>query len=364
MAADFEEMTYSVRRDDWSQGRLDCSTLPELGPSEVLFRVDRFALTSNNVTYAAAGDMLNYWGFFPADEGWGRVPVMGFGDVLASRHPEVAEGTRAFGFFPMSTHLVVEASGVTAHSFVDAAPHRSQHAPVYRQYQPVDADPHYDAGYESRILLLRGLFMTSFLVHGFLEDANGFGAERVLISSASSKTAIALAFLLSQRAGQHVVGFTSARHRAFVEGLGFYDEVLAYDEVEKLSADAPAVFVDHSGDGGFVNALHRHLGDQLRYSGIVGATHWSAGPRDTDLPGPEPAFFFAPGEITKRVEAWGPEGFQRRLGEGWRAFCQSSEGWLNVQFDGGPPAVERVFQNLLGGHASPQTGHILSLWEG
>ena len=112
-----------VRRDDFHTTRFRETETPDLTDGQVLFRIDRFALTSNNITYAAAGDMLDYWGFFPAEEGWGRIPVMGFADVSASRHPGVAEGERVFGFFPMATHLVIDATGVgeTPHPVLPSA---------------------------------------------------------------------------------------------------------------------------------------------------------------------------------------------------------------------------------------------------
>ena len=47
------------------------------------------------------GDMQ---AFFPAESGWGRVPVWGFADVVGSRHQALAEGVRVFGYLPMSTH--------------------------------------------------------------------------------------------------------------------------------------------------------------------------------------------------------------------------------------------------------------------
>ena len=48
--------------------------------------MDKFALTANNVTYAAFGDAMHYWKFFPGpDDESGRVPVWGFADVADSR---------------------------------------------------------------------------------------------------------------------------------------------------------------------------------------------------------------------------------------------------------------------------------------
>lgn len=358
-----EAVDFAVRRDDWRQCRVTpAPPVVALRPGQVLFRVDRFALTANNVTYALTGDMLAYWTFFPAEAPWGRIPVMGYADVLASRRDGVAAGERVFGFFPMSTHLVIDADEVRAGSFLDAAPHRSGTALAYRQYTRAAGDPLYEAAREDALMLLRGLFITSFLVDDFLADQGGFGARALAISSASSKTAIALGFLSKRRGAARVIGLTSARNRAFVERLGCYDEVRAYDEVTALPANVPTAFVDHSGDAAVVRAMHEHLRERLVYSGIVGATHWDRGGRSRDLPGAEPAFFFAPTQLEKRQSEWGPDGFQQRLGDAWRAFLTFTDGWLEVVRGYGPAAVERVYREVLEGRALPHQGHVLSLW--
>lgn len=358
-----EAVDFAVRRDDWRQTRVaPAPPLAELRPGQVLFRVDRFALTANNVSYALTGDLLGYWSFFPAEAPWGRIPVMGYADILASHHDGVAAGERVFGFFPMSTHLVADADEVRASSFLDAAPHRRDTALAYRQYTRAAGDPLYAPEREDALMLLRGLFITSFLVDDFLADHDGFGARAVVVSSASSKTAIALAFLLKRRGGARVVGLTSARHRAFVERIGCCDEVRAYEEIAALPADAPTAFVDHSGDAAVVRALHEHFRERLVYSGIVGATHWDRRGRTRGLPGAEPAFFFAPAQLEKRQGEWGPAGFQARLGDAWRAFLAFTDGWLEVVRGDGPAEVERVYRQVLDGRALPHQGHVLSLW--
>ena len=60
-------------------------------------------------------------------------------------------------------------------------------------------------------------------------DNDTFGAEAYVISSASSKTSIALAYAVKQRGEKQTIGFTSAANLAFVEALGCYDQVLSYD---------------------------------------------------------------------------------------------------------------------------------------
>lgn len=77
-------------------------------------KVTRFAFTANNINYAVLGEHLKYWQLFPAPEGFGNVPVRGLGEVIASKHPGIAAGETLFGYFPMATHLVIEATRHTA----------------------------------------------------------------------------------------------------------------------------------------------------------------------------------------------------------------------------------------------------------
>ena len=357
-------LDFLVSKSDWAKTRFAEPALKvELERDEVLFRVDRFALTANNITYAMAGDLLGYWRFFPAAEGWGRLPVMGFGEVVASRQNEVEVGRRCFGFFPMSRHFRMLPSKASNHSIVDGAPHRADLAAVYRQYQPVSHAPFYASDFEDEILLLRGLFLTSFLAEDFIAEHDYFGAESMVISSASSKTSIALAFRLTETKGARAIGLTSGKHLEFVRSLGCYDAVFDYEAIEEIPAHVPAVFVDMAGNTGLTRRVHEHLASRLRYSQRIGGTHWDSAGGDQEIPGPEREFFFAPAQIAKRNEDWGPQGLQERLGASLRAFMESSRKWLHIERGYGPEAVERTYQATREGSARPERGHILSLWD-
>jgi NADPH:quinone reductase-like Zn-dependent oxidoreductase len=356
-------LDFLVNKSDWKQHRFDDAPVPEIGDGQVLFRVDRFAFTANNISYALAGDMLGYWRFFPAPEGWGRLPTMGFGDVIASNHPGVAAGTRCFGFYPMSRYLVIEPSAASPAGIMDGAAHREGISPAYNQYSPTGSDTLWAPDHEDALMLMRGLFMTSFLADDFIAD-KGFGEQAVLISSASSKTSIALGHLVSTSGRARAVGLTSPRNLEFVRKLGCYDQVVTYDQVPSLDAATPTVYVDMAGNGALRRGVHEHLGSQLKHSCTIGATHWDqTGGGDEGLPGPKPEFFFAPGQIQKRAADWGPAELQRKLGAAWSGFRTFSDGWLQVQRGTGREAVERVYGDTLAGRTEPQHGHVLSLWD-
>ena len=341
-----------------------------LEPGKVRLRLDRFALSSNNITYAAFGESFRYWSFFPTVEGWGRLPVWGFATVLESACEEVASGERVFGFFPMSTHLTVEAANIRPHAWTDAAAHRSDLPPFYNQYIRSDRDPLFHPDREDVHMVMYPLFSTSFLLADFLTEQKMFGASSLLITSASSKTAIGTACLLQRRrsSGLSIVAMTSPGNASFVEGLGLYDRVVSYGELESLDANA-VLSIDFSGDRSLIGAIHRRFGAALNYSCVIGATHWRSveGPEATlesagrGLPGPAPVMFHAPNRGRIRRTELGAEQFSKVLSEQWAEFSADCRRWLKIEEHIGLAGGQAVYHQFLSGRTSPENGYVISM---
>jgi hypothetical protein len=355
---------FIVARHDLQDCRFIETRLPEAAalPDEaLLIKIDRFAFTANNITYAELGDQLGYWQLFPAPGNFGNIPVWGFGEVIASRHPGIDIGERLFGYFPMATHLAIEAADVSRRGLRDAAAHRQGVAPVYNAYARVTGDPAFAGRHGDHQALLRPLFMLSFLVDDFLHENDFYGARSVMLSSASSKTAFGLAHLLhTKRRGIRVIGLTSAANAGFVQSLGCYDDVLTYDLAASLPPDSPVAFVDMAGNSELRARLHRHFGDRMKYSGRLGLTHRRSLPDEPELPGARPTWFFAPDQIRKRAREWGPGGIDARFGEAWSGFAPTLSRRLTVVEGRGPAAVKQIYLDTLNGHIPPQQGHMLA----
>jgi len=355
---------FVVARDDLSQGQFIERELPDaacLPDDALLVKVERFAFTANNITYAVLGDQLKYWSLFPAPDGLGNIPAWGFGEVITSNHPAVAIGERLFGYFPMATHLVIEAADVSKRGLRDAAAHRQGVAPVYNAYARVSGDPAYAGRAGDQQALLRPLFMLSFLVDDFLAENALFGATSVILSSASSKTAFGLAHLLHRRDGIRVIGLTSAANADYVASLGCYHETVTYDRVSTLPNDGPVAFVDMAGNSELRARLHQHFGDQMQYSGRIGLTHRASSADEAPLPGAKPTWFFAPDQIRKRAREWGPGGIEKKFGAAWVGFAPNLDNWLTIVDGRGREAVQRVYLDTLQGRIPPAQGHMLSL---
>ena len=332
-----------------------------LAADEVLIRIDAFALTANNITYAVAGERMSYWNFFPAEVGWGRIPVWGFGDVVASAHADIRVGERLYGYFPMGSHLLIRAGDVSERQLMDVVAHRVELPPVYNQYMRVSNDPEHDSQGEAAQMLFRPLFMTSFILDDFIDKNDSFGADAVMLTSASSKTSLGLAYLLKQRPDIHVVGITSAGNKSFVESLGWYHEICTYDDIPQLNSDRPSIVVDMAGNGSALAAIHNHFAENLKYSCLVGATHWEARAGARDMAGPKPELFFAPTHIQNLRQDIGGREMDLAVADSWQSFTSDAAKWITVHPVDGQSAVEKLYQEMLAGKVTPDSGYILSL---
>ncbi|MFT3725213.1 MAG: DUF2855 family protein [Hyphomonadaceae bacterium] len=353
-------MDLLIKRGALAETKIVPAEAPPLADGEARLKVDLFSLTSNNVTYSAFGDFLKYWQFYPAPEGWGRVPVWGFATVTESKSPNAKVGERFYGYLPMSNEFVLHPGERRPGGFLDKSAHRQGLAAVYNNYVLNGEDGLYAPDTEALQVLFRPLFATSFLIDDFVADAGLFGGKQVIFSSASAKTSYAAAQLLKAR-GVKVIGLTSPGNIGFTKKLGFYDEVVPYGSIGSLDASVPSVFVDIAGDATVRTAAHNRYADNLKYSCAVGATHWDVPRVEEKLPGAQPQMFFAPAVVQKRIADWGAQEFQRKMAEAWRNFLPTAERTTRVVESRGLEEAGKVFSDLVTGRSSPSDGHVIRL---
>mgnify|MGYP003112069629 CR=1 FL=1 len=317
----------SIDRSDITKASLVEEAPRPLQAGEARLAVSRFALTANNITYAAFGEAMGYWRFFPGADGRGRLPVWGFAEISESRCDGLKTGERVYGYLPAASELIVTPGKIRPESFVDFAAHRAELPAVYNRYERCAAIPAYDPAREAAQMVLQPLFLTSFLIDAWLRDAEFFGAQRIALTSASSKTALALAFLLtrSKPSGLRIEGLTSARNAAFVDASGLYDDVIAYEDIGSMDPEPAQLIVDFAGSAEVNRALHTHAEERLKANIRVGGAHWDDSTPAQGLPGPKPVFFFAPDHARDRISQWGPDGFARRQGEAWSSFVSAAD---------------------------------------
>ncbi|WP_373490227.1 DUF2855 family protein [Parasphingorhabdus sp.] len=344
-----------VRKDDLAQTRWQESEAPALAEGQILLAVEKYALTANNITYAVVGDGFGYWNFFPTgDDQWGIVPVWGFAKVVASQHADIAVGERVYGYLPMASHLRVTPAHVQDGGFVDGAAHRQGLAIIYNQYHRLGTA---EDAFEAERAIFQPLFTTSFLIEHFLRSHDWFGAEALVMTSASSKTSLGLAMVARNLSPAiHRVGLTSTVNKGFVEKSGLYDEVLAYEDLASADADRPTVSVDFAGNGPLLAAIHARWGDNLKFSSLVGATHVEQRGGGQDLQGPKPELFFAPTAAESLMKEIGAAEFRSRVEKQFTEFVAGAGAYLTIEDISGREALQSVYLAMLANEIAPSRG--------
>jgi len=358
--------TLLVNKSDFADVTIVNQEEGSLANGAIRVSVGPWALTANNVTYMVTGDQIGYWGFFRPDaygidmEGQGRMPVWGYGKVTESKCEGIEAGQEFYGFLPIAQSFNMTPIKVTPNGFMDGAAHRQELHSLYNRYAFTSSDPSFGMNKDLQPLL-RPLFTTSFLIDDFLDDENFFGAEQVLVLSASSKTALGTAYCLKERGGIKVTGLTSSGNKAFTEKTGFYDEVQTYDTITDLNPDVKTVVVDMSGNAGVIATVQDHFEENLTYICRVGLSHWDAKPSEGSKQQTPQAFFFAPDRANQRMKDWGGGGFMQKLGARWVPFLSSASTWLEVEKAEGIGPILKAYKDVLGGNASPDKGYLFTL---
>ena len=354
-----------TRKTALRETRIEQLPVLPLEAGDALLEVSGVALTTNNITYALLGDTMQYWRFFPSHAAeWGQMPAWGFANVVESRAPGVEVGERFYGYFPVASHLRVRPIRNSARGFHDGMPHRTELTSAYNHYTRCATDPVYDQALEDYQMLVRPLIVTSFFGADFLQDNAFFGAQQLLVSSASSKTAYGTAFCLRNAKDIELVGLTSARNKAFVEALGCYHRVVSYDELPAMPKTTRTTYLDFAGSEDLRAKVHHHFGDALAYDCLAGSAQ-NTDPHHlkTELPGPKPALYFAPVQIAKRNKEWGYDEVNRRFGDDQRAFiarCADPERpWMKLVQHRGFEGAAALMSALASGQIDPSEGHVV-----
>ena len=362
-----QTITLTTNKADITQSRWIETQAAPLTAGEVRFTVEHFAFTANNATYAAFGNTMKYWDFFPqVDSAWGCIPVWGYAMVSESNCAGLNLGDRFYGYYPFANSIVMQPVRVSDAGFFDGAANRAHLHVLYNQYTNVAKDPSHNPKFDSLNSLLRPLFITSFLLDDFFADQDFLGAQTMVLSSASSKTAFGTAYAIAQRTGAKpkVIGLTSTSNLAFTKSLGLYDEVFAYDQISQLDEAASTIYLDFSGSAIVRSAVH-HQCKALVYSCAIGGTHWQDLQSGVVLPGPQPTLFFAPAQVKKRIADWGGAQLQNKIGLAMQSFMMAAANpgaaWMVIEKNEGKEAAQKVYDAVMTGSARPETGLMVTI---
>ena len=273
----------------------------------------------------------------------------------------------------------------------------------YNQIIRCATDPHYTPTplAEDLTMLYRPLFWTSYWCEDWLHSSNyRSGASTILISSASSKTAFCLAYLIGKRIGRgdvdkstKVIGLTSKRNVGFTKRLGLYHEVLEYDSFTDTrpfqgNADDRWIYIDVAGNDELNKKLFAHFASpytpkfaacvQLGLTNLspssadVSSKEWSKNTFDmsnshtaglTSQFWPQMEEFFMPEWLDVRKHQIPIGEIFKRQNEAWKELMQDCTEWVQLERISGPQAVRDAYVKLAKEGLGPDKGMIWSLWD-
>ena len=344
---------------NWQQlRRVDLAETP-LRPGIVELAIEQFALTANNVTYALLGETFRYWDFFPAQPGEAMVPVWGTARVSASATDQLPIGSRFYGYFPMATHCRMQPSEITGGGFVDAQTHRRALPAAYNRYERLPVEAGKD---ESLVCVFKPLLVTAAMLAERIGSACGGGLGRVIMTSASSKTALLTAYCVRQLLGGDLllIGLTSSSRVTRVSQLGMFDEVMSYEEINQLAPGEAGrdVVLDFSGAGDWLEQLHAQLADALLLSLRIGKADWQSSPGKPER-GPAPEVFFAPREVELFFAKHGAAAYRQRMMSLWSRFVSQAERLCQVRQARGFVELQSLWGRLILGEVDDQDAWVV-----
>ncbi|MBT8218324.1 MAG: DUF2855 family protein [Bacteroidia bacterium] len=348
-----------VNKSNIRKTEIEESTIDGIGEDQILVSVDAFALTANNVTYAATGELLQYWNFFPTEkEGYGIVPVWGYATVVESNVEGIAADTRLYGYLPMAEYFVAEPGKLSPFGFRDMAAHRQQNAAIYNNYDFVSKEQSAHPGHPY-IPIIRPLFMTSFLLYHFFKDQQFIGAQRILLTSASSKTAMALASILKTHRNVdsiRIAGMTSSRNKAFVQKSNLYDEVYTYDDVAIIPQET-TIIADFAGNKKLLAQVDQNLGEQLLFISAIGLTDWEELGSKINLP--KAKMFFAPTYAEIKMKEWGIQKGMQMIQKAMMEFIKTISPQIEIETFKGFDQMQQLYTSMVDGQIDPSKGFVV-----
>ncbi|KAG6897421.1 hypothetical protein C0992_001735 [Termitomyces sp. T32_za158] len=275
-----------------------------------------------------------------------------------------------------------------------------EHRRPYNQVLRCAADPQYipDPIIEDLTMLYRPLFWTSYWCEDWLFSSTYRGGASVfLISSASSKTAFCLAYLIKKRVAQgevkqnvRVVGLTSKGNLEFTKRLGHYDVVLEYgsfasdDAFQYRGRDERWIYVDVASNGALNQRIRAYFASpyapRLATCISLGLTNvspsssssisWST---DAFSASPEYAltnpfwprfenFFMVEWLNVRKHQIPIGEMFERQ-NQAWKELMEVCKGWVRVERVYGGQDVMTAYTMVAERGVGPEKGLVWSLWD-
>lgn len=352
--------------------------VPELETGKVLLRVDKFAFSQMTLGYLLKGFTRTfnaYHNFYNyGEDGTYRSACWGYATVMESQHPKVPVGTRLFGLVPAAKYTVELVGGCIPKSkngMDPAVVEITMEGVPYnmRRFQEMEIVEESAANQEPqwedwRCVLKEIYTMAFYMDENLLVDTGMINS--VIISCASSKTAMALAFCLRMREMRYVVGLTSKEHLEFVKSTDLYHEVFTYDDVAQLPQDHTIVYMDFKCDGELRQNITLRMGTNLMYNMVLGPAVFQRRMKDQVFEKRAREMLFDESswrERRKMVAEVTKTGRNEKLRYSFKTFVERMKRHVKLRHFSGAESLTKMYDRVYSNSALPSEACVCSMHE-
>lgn len=355
--------------------------VPNLDPDHLLLRIDKFAFSQMPLGYLMKGytrTFSAYHDFFKyPEDGIYRSACWGYCTVLESLHPKVPVGTRLYGLVPPCQYHIQKVMRAIPASKngdpplvefdMDRMPYNLRR---FQEYEVLQDGAHQDTEMEDWIIATKEIYTMAFYMDEQLLVDTG-QINSVIISCASSKTAMALAYCLRMRGGVSieremscVVGLTSKEHLEFVKSTDLYHEVYTYDDLDNIPNDKTIVYMDFKCDGAIRQALTLRMGTNLMYNMVLGPAVFQKKMKDQLFEKRAREILFDESSWRERrrmVAEVTKTGRNEKLKYSYKAFVERMQKLMKLKHVSEPESLRKMYDAIYSNQASPSEAFICSM---
>merc|ERR1711920_880896 len=225
--------------------------------------------------------------------------------------------------------------------------------------EKVDPDPLWD----DWKMVFKEIYTMAFYMDENLLVETGM-INSVIISCASSKTAMALAYCLRMREMRFVYGLTSAEHLDFCKSTDLYHEVYTYDQINEMATNHTVVYMDFKCDGEVRQNITLRMGTNLMYSMTLGPAVFQKRMKDQLFEKRAREVLFDESSWRERrrmVAEVTKTGRNEKLKYSFKSFIERMKKHVKLQQVCGVKAFQDMYEAVYSNQASPSDAFVCTL---
>lgn len=400
------ELLQTTASDSKSKGKND--------EDDIKFKILKGSLTANNKFYLDFGDKppFHFFKCYPIvpeqsslvssssnsnddvvnNENYAHPCVWGIAQVTESQLDNVQVGTKYIAMLPIGESVSFRTPRVDTEDDNVLIVDRPTTNPDYNVFRKLDDED--DEHYEDLALACSPGIITGFGLNFHLRNCDFYGADALVVTSASSKVALALAVYLKHNDNpvtKKIIGYTSESNEEFCRKTGLYDEIMGYEDALNCERRAKKkmkyVIVDIAGRGEVYNRNIQEPGIEIVKLLSIGNASGTANKQSTfasfsmiakvklvltmmgapsmfsSWMNPVQELYLIFNHMADLKKEWGAEKLRATLNEYERIFCKAAtdEEWISVRTCDTEESIQKAFEEIVQGTVPPSETIILDV---